>query len=315
MPCFVQLNYGSPKASPKIKNNSYGGRRGKSNQRSSAVENALRLASTEPGRPHSAGLAFARPTAYKMSGGRSCGPVNVLSRAAMTSRDTDKHGTDKHGTDKDRTDKELARRLRALAEKLSQGLALPAGLAGRMARALDGWERALEAPRATVAEEPRAAPAEEPQGISAAAGERIRIWGDGSCAPNPGAGGWGAIVEVGGKREELSGGAPDSTNNIMEMTAAIEALRHTPPGAEVEVITDSQYLKNGITRWIHAWKRKGWRKADGQPVLNQGLWRELDGLVEARRVSWSWIRGHTGHPENERCDELARQGRLSVSQS
>lgn len=245
-----------------------------------------------------------------MSGGLVNGPANVLFRAAMTSRNIDKHGIGKHGTDK-----ELARRLRALATRLARDAALPAGLAGRMARALDEWERALEAPRATAAKETRAAPAAEPQGISAAAGERIRIWSDGSCAPNPGDGGWGAILEVGGEREELSGGEPYSTNNMMEMTAAIAALRLTPPGAEVEVITDSQYLKDGITKWIHAWKRKGWRKADGKPVLNQGLWRELDGLVETRRVSWSWIRGHTGHPENERCDELARQARLSISQA
>jgi ribonuclease HI len=97
------------------------------------------------------------------------------------------------------------------------------------------------------------------------------------------------------------------------MTAAIEALRSTPEGAAVVVTTDSQYVKNGITRWIHAWKRKGWRKADGGAVLNQPLWRELDTLATARRVEWAWIKGHSGHAENERCDELAGQARLAQS--
>jgi|SRR5579863_3189531 len=140
----------------------------------------------------------------------------------------------------------------------------------------------------------------------------IRIWSDGSCSPNPGPGGWGAIVERDGQRTELLGGAPGTTNNIMEMTAAIEALKHTPAGANVIVTTDSQYLQLGITQWIAGWKRKGWRKADGKPVLNQDQWRALDELVRERHVSWEWVRGHTGHPENERCDELARQGRESL---
>ena len=112
-------------------------------------------------------------------------------------------------------------------------------------------------------------------------------------------------------REELSGGAPESTNNIMEMTAAIEALRRTPEGAVVRITTDSQYVKNGITEWIDGWKRKGWRKADGGAVLNQQLWRELDALASARRVEWAWVKGHSGHPENERCDVLANEARVA----
>ena len=188
-----------------------------------------------------------------------------------------------------------------------------------MESTLAKWEQALEAQTVMTLE-----PSSDVDGVSReeTSGEHpsdqgasglIRIWCDGSCSPNPGAGGWGAIVERDGVREELSGGAPECTNNIMEMTAAIEALRSTPEGAAVVVTTDSQYVKNGITRWIHAWKRKGWRKADGGAVLNQPLWRELDTLATARRVEWAWIKGHSGHPENERCDELAGQARLAQS--
>ncbi len=140
----------------------------------------------------------------------------------------------------------------------------------------------------------------------------IQIWCDGSCAPNPGPGGWGAIVEQDGRRVELSGAHPDCTNNIMEMTAAIRALEQTPEGADVFITTDSRYVMDGITKWIAGWKRKGWRKADKKPVLNQGLWMELDGLNAKRKVTWDWVRGHSGHPENERCDELANQARLGV---
>ncbi|HKI97699.1 MAG TPA: ribonuclease HI [bacterium] len=137
----------------------------------------------------------------------------------------------------------------------------------------------------------------------------MQVWCDGSCAPNPGPGGWGAIMEQDGRRVELSGASPQSTNNIMEMTAAIEALTRTPEGARVHVTTDSRYVMDGITRWLPGWKRKGWRKADGKPVLNQGLWQALDALVKVRHVRWAWVEGHTGHPENERCDELANAAR------
>ena len=138
----------------------------------------------------------------------------------------------------------------------------------------------------------------------------IRIWCDGSCAPNPGPGGWGAIVEREGRRIELSGAHPDCTNNIMEMTAAIRALEQTPEDAEIHITTDSRYVMDGITKWIAGWKRKGWRKSDKKPVLNQGLWMELDALNGKREVTWNWVRGHSGHPENERCDELANRARL-----
>jgi ribonuclease HI len=203
--------------------------------------------------------------------------------------------------------KELARRLRALADRVGEAASLPAATADAMGKTLAEWERSL------------ASPPETPRDVAGGKGAvpsgagPIRIWSDGSCAPNPGAGGWGAIVERAGEREELSGASPHSTNNIMEMTAAIEALRRTPPGAEVEVTTDSQYVKNGITRWIRTWKRNGWRKADGGAVLNQELWRELDRLTAERKVEWHWIRGHGGHPENERCDELANQARQGNS--
>ena len=223
--------------------------------------------------------------------------------------------------------KNLARRLRALADKLAGAdgpsdnavAALAEGVrrleelaASPAPGSAQAKDTAAPAPGSAQAEDTAAppAPAAAPQ---AGGGSGYRIWGDGSCAPNPGVGGWGAILEHGGTREELSGASPRCTNNIMEMTAAIEALRLTPPGAEVEVTTDSQYVKNGITRWITGWKRKGWRKADGEPVLNQKLWRELDALVSERRVTWHWTRGHSGHPENERCDELANQARLAIS--
>ena len=120
------------------------------------------------------------------------------------------------------------------------------------------------------------------------------------------------IVETGGERRELSGGSPHSTNNIMEMTAAIEAIRLIPPGARVTLTTDSQYLKNGITRWIRTWKRNGWRTAAGDAVKNRALWGELESLVGARQVAWEWVRGHAGHPENERVDFLANAARAEV---
>jgi ribonuclease HI len=143
---------------------------------------------------------------------------------------------------------------------------------------------------------------------ASAAGE-IRIWCDGSCAPNPGPGGWGAIIERDGAREEISGASPDSTNNIMELTAAIQALRHIPSGAKARVTTDSRYVVDGMSKWIAGWKRKGWRKADGQPVLNRELWMELDALARERKLNWHWVEAHAGDPDNERADELANLAR------
>lgn len=196
----------------------------------------------------------------------------------------------------------LRRRLKAFAKLLKLYPRIPADLFSDMEHNLTNWVDRLTA--ANTGASPVSKKAETiPEGT-------IQIWCDGSCAPNPGPGGWGAIIELNGKREELSGTHHDSTNNRMEMTAAIEALRQTPEGAVIQLTTDSQYLKNGITIWIEGWKRRGWRKADGKPVLNQKLWNKLDGLALNRDIIWNWVRGHSGHAENERCDELANQARL-----
>ena len=133
---------------------------------------------------------------------------------------------------------------------------------------------------------------------------------DGSCLKNPGgAGGWAAVIEnvIAGEIREQSGGDPTTTNNRMELTAALEAMRAVPEGARVALYTDSQYLKNAFTKfWLPAWKKRGWKKADGEPVLNQDLWMQLDAAFSARRVQFHWVKGHAGNPRNERCDELAR---------
>jgi ribonuclease HI len=134
----------------------------------------------------------------------------------------------------------------------------------------------------------------------------IDVYTDGACAGNPGPGGWGVLIIEGGKRRELFGGDPATTNNRMEMTAAIEALKSTT--GPIRLHTDSQYLKNGITAWIKGWKRNGWKTADRKPVKNQDLWRMLDQATEGRKIDWRWVRGHDGHPENERADALARAG-------
>ncbi|MEI4471426.1 ribonuclease HI [Frigidibacter sp. MR17.24] len=136
---------------------------------------------------------------------------------------------------------------------------------------------------------------------------------DGACSGNPGPGGWGALLlaREDGKvvRERtLSGGEPDTTNNRMELLAAISALEALARPTTITVVTDSAYVKNGVTGWIHGWKRKGWRTADGKPVKNVDLWQRLDGAAARHNVTWEWIKGHAGHPENERADELARGG-------
>jgi ribonuclease HI len=130
--------------------------------------------------------------------------------------------------------------------------------------------------------------------------------------PNPGPGGWAAIIELNGAREEISGAAPASTNNIMEMTAAIEALRRLPPGTAVTVTTDSEYLVKGMTQWLPGWKRNRWRTSTKEAVKNQDLWQALDRLASERRVRWEWVAGHAGHPENERCDRLANAAREAL---
>ncbi len=134
--------------------------------------------------------------------------------------------------------------------------------------------------------------------------DNITIYTDGACAGNPGPGGWAAIIAWPDRLEELGGHDPDTTNNRMEMSAAIEALKHIPADAHAIIFTDSQYLKNGITSWIAGWKRRGWQKADGQPVLNKDLWVELDSL-SANRVQWNYVKGHADNPYNNRCDEIA----------
>jgi len=141
----------------------------------------------------------------------------------------------------------------------------------------------------------------------------VHIYSDGACKGNPGAGGWGALLISGGHRKEICGGEPDTTNNRMEMMAVIRALESLKRPSTVQVHTDSQYVQKGISEWMSGWKKRGWRTADGKPVKNQDLWQELDALSRKHRIEWNWVRGHTGHPENERADALANQGVLQAS--
>jgi ribonuclease HI len=137
----------------------------------------------------------------------------------------------------------------------------------------------------------------------------ITIHTDGACSGNPGPGGWGAILEWNSHRKELKGGEPDTTNNRMEMMAAIQALEALKtPGRDVVLITDSVYLRDGITKWIHGWKKRGWKTADKKPVKNIDLWQRLDDLAGQHSIDWRWVKGHAGDPGNERADELAREG-------
>ena len=135
----------------------------------------------------------------------------------------------------------------------------------------------------------------------------VTIHTDGACSGNPGPGGWGAILEWNGRRKEIKGGDPQTTNNRMELTAAIMALEAIRRPCTVEVYTDSQYLRQGITSWITSWKRNGWRTADRKPVKNVDLWQRLDAALTQHKVRWHWVRGHAGHDLNERADELARE--------
>lgn len=136
----------------------------------------------------------------------------------------------------------------------------------------------------------------------------VTIYTDGACSGNPGPGGWGAILIWGGHRKEIYGGEANTTNNRMELMAAISALEALKKGMPVDLFTDSQYVRNGITAWIHGWKRNGWKTADKKPVKNAELWQRLDGALARHKVEWHWVKGHAGHPENERADELARLG-------
>lgn len=136
----------------------------------------------------------------------------------------------------------------------------------------------------------------------------VEIFTDGACSGNPGPGGWGAVLRWGGVDKELWGGEPQTTNNRMELTAAIQALESLKRPVDVVLTTDSEYVKNGITKWIHGWKRNGWRTADKKPVKNDDLWKRLDAAQAIHRMEFRWVKGHAGHPENERADELARRG-------
>lgn len=143
--------------------------------------------------------------------------------------------------------------------------------------------------------------------MSSPSGWDVVIYTDGACQGNPGPGGWAAVLERRGRFEEAGGREERTTNNRMEMRAAIEGLRRAQPGESVRVVTDSRYLHDGISRWIHAWKRRGWKKADGGEVLNRDLWEELDLLCRrpGPPTAWEHVRGHAGHALNERCDRLA----------
>ncbi|HEX5957044.1 MAG TPA: ribonuclease HI [Hyphomicrobiaceae bacterium] len=137
---------------------------------------------------------------------------------------------------------------------------------------------------------------------------QVTIYTDGACAGNPGPGGWGAILMSGPHRKELSGGEAATTNNRMELMAAITALEALKKPSRVDLHTDSEYVKNGISTWIHGWKRNGWRTSTKQPVKNAELWQRLDAARGRHEVHWHWVKGHAGHNENERADELAREG-------
>ena len=135
----------------------------------------------------------------------------------------------------------------------------------------------------------------------------VVIHTDGACSGNPGPGGWGAILESGQHRKELSGGEPQSTNNRMELMAAISALEALKGSSRVDLWTDSNYVRDGIMKWIHGWRRNGWKTADKKPVKNVELWQRLDEATKRHEIEWHWLKGHAGHPENERADELARE--------
>ena len=136
----------------------------------------------------------------------------------------------------------------------------------------------------------------------------VEAYTDGACSGNPGPGGWGVLLRFGETEKELSGGAADTTNNRMELTAAIEALEALKRPCKVSVYTDSQYVKGGVTGWINGWKANGWRTAAKKPVKNEDLWRALDAATRRHDIEWHWVKGHAGHPENERADALARKG-------
>jgi ribonuclease HI len=136
----------------------------------------------------------------------------------------------------------------------------------------------------------------------------VQIFTDGACSGNPGPGGWGALLRFGAREKELKGGEALTTNNRMELMAAISALEALKRSCSVDLYTDSNYLREGITKWIHSWRRNGWRTAEKKPVKNAELWQRLDQALSRHRIQWHWVRGHAGHIENERADALAREG-------
>lgn len=142
--------------------------------------------------------------------------------------------------------------------------------------------------------------------------QEVTIYSDGACKGNPGPGGWGAVLVAGGNEKELFGGENPTTNNRMELTAVIEALRALKRPCVVKVYTDSQYVQKGISEWIRGWKARGWLTAEKKPVKNADLWQQLDELVQPHEISWHWVRGHNGHPGNERADALANRGVTSI---
>ena len=137
--------------------------------------------------------------------------------------------------------------------------------------------------------------------------KRVELYTDGACQGNPGPGGYAAILDEDGSRREIAGAEPRTTNNRMELMAVIKGLEELDEPSQVRIVTDSQYVVKGMTSWIHGWQRKGWRNTSGQPVKNRDLWERLVAVASRHRVQWEWVRGHAGHPENERADYLARE--------
>ncbi|HUX78383.1 MAG TPA: ribonuclease HI [Alphaproteobacteria bacterium] len=145
--------------------------------------------------------------------------------------------------------------------------------------------------------------------------ERVQIYTDGACSGNPGPGGWGVILRYGGVEKELSGFDPTTTNNRMELKAAIEGIKTLKRSVKIDIYTDSQYLRDGITKWVSKWKENNWRLSNKKPVKNQDLWEALEAEIQAHEVKWHWVKGHAGHPENERADALARQAIITALKS
>ncbi|WP_017668826.1 ribonuclease HI [Sandarakinorhabdus sp. AAP62] len=149
---------------------------------------------------------------------------------------------------------------------------------------------------------------------SEASRPRVEIFTDGACKGNPGPGGWGAILRAGGKERELNGAEPHTTNNRMELQAAISALNALTRPCEVDLTTDSVYVRDGISKWVHGWQKNGWKTADKKPVKNDDLWQALLAAARPHVVRWHWVKGHAGHPENERADELANEAIVAMKE-